>query len=81
MSSPALAYPEFCKSVHDMWNDDAPLVLGQIKQHYLVEYAALPSNTHRAESNVKDANFCQVKGRAENLSSFDSPIWNRRNFE
>ena len=52
-----------------MWNNDAPLVLDRLKQHYLVDYAALPSNTHRAESNVKDANFCQVKGRAENLSS------------
>jgi hypothetical protein len=52
-----------------MWDDDTPLVLGWLKQHYLVDYAALPSNTHQAESNVKDANFCQVKGRAENLLS------------
>jgi hypothetical protein len=35
----------------------------------VVDYVALPSNTHLAESNVKDANFCQVKGCAENLSS------------
>jgi hypothetical protein len=34
-----------------------------------VDYAALPSNTHLAESNVKDANLCQIKGPAENLSS------------
>jgi hypothetical protein len=51
-----------------MWEDDAPLVLGWLKQNYLVDYAALPSNTHLAESNVKDANLCQIKGRAENLS-------------
>jgi hypothetical protein len=52
-----------------MWVADAPLWLIRLKQHYLVNYAALPSNTHLAESNVKDANFCQIKGRAENLSS------------
>jgi hypothetical protein len=59
----------FANSVRDMWDDDAPLVLGRLKQNYLVDYAALPSNTHLAESNVKDANLCQIKGRAENLSS------------
>jgi hypothetical protein len=52
-----------------MWDNDAPLVLGRLKQNYLVDYAALPSNTHLAESNVKDANWCQIKGRAENLPS------------
>jgi hypothetical protein len=52
----------------DMWDDDAPLVLSRLKQHYLKSYAALPSNTHLAESNVKDANLCQIKGRGENLS-------------
>jgi hypothetical protein len=56
-------------SVHNMWDDDAPLVLGRLKQNYLVDYAALPFNTHLAELNVKDANLCQIKGRAENLSS------------
>jgi hypothetical protein len=64
-----LPIQHFANSVHDMWDDDAPLVLGRLKQHYLVDYAALPSNAHLAESNVKDANLCQVKGRAENLSS------------
>jgi hypothetical protein len=59
----------FANSVHDRWDDVTPLVLGWLKQHYLVDHAALPSNTHCAESNVKDANFCQVKGRAENLPS------------
>ena len=54
----------FANSVRDMWDDDAPLVLGRLKQNYLVDYAALPSNTHLAESNVKDANLCQIKGRA-----------------
>jgi hypothetical protein len=34
-----------------------------------VDYAALPLNTHRAESNVKDANLCQVQGLAEKLLS------------
>ncbi|WP_288993256.1 hypothetical protein [uncultured Marinobacter sp.] len=58
----------FANSVRDMWDDDAPLVLSRLKQNYLVDYAALPSNTHLAESNVKDANLCQIKGRAENLS-------------
>jgi hypothetical protein len=52
-----------------MWDDDVPLVLGRLKQNYLVEYAALPSNTHLAELNVKDANLCQIKGCTENLSS------------
>ncbi len=64
-----LPIQHFANSVHDMWDDDAPLVFVRLKQYYLVHYAALPSNTHLAESNVKDANFCQVKGRAENLSS------------
>jgi hypothetical protein len=40
-----LPIQHFANSVHDMWNDDAPLVLGRLKQHYLVDYAALPSNT------------------------------------
>jgi hypothetical protein len=57
----------FANSVRDMWDDDTPLVLGRLKQNYLVDYAALPSNTHLAESNIKDANLCQIKGRAENL--------------
>jgi hypothetical protein len=58
----------FANSVHGMWDDDAPLVLSQLKQNYLVDYAALLSNTHLAESNVKDANLCQIKCLAENLS-------------
>jgi hypothetical protein len=29
----------FANSVHDMWDDDAPLVLGRLKQTYLVDYA------------------------------------------
>jgi hypothetical protein len=52
-----------------MRDDDAPLVLSRLKQHYLVDYAALPWNPYHAESNVKDANFCQVKGRDDNLLS------------
>jgi hypothetical protein len=39
----------FANSVRDMWDADAPLVLGWLKQNYLVDYAALPSNTHMAE--------------------------------
>jgi hypothetical protein len=52
-----------------MWDDDAPLVLGGLKQNYLVDYVALLPNTHLPESNVKDANLCQIKGRTENLPS------------
>ena len=52
-----------------MWDNDAPVVLGWLKQNYLVNYAVLPSNTHLAELNVKDANLCQIKGCAENLPS------------
>jgi hypothetical protein len=59
----------FTNSARGMWDDDAPLVLGWLKQNYLVDYAALPLNTHLAESNVKDANLRQIKGRTENLSS------------
>ena len=64
-----LPIQHFANSNHDMWDDDAPLVLSWLKQNYLGNYAALPSNTHLAESNVKDANLCQIKGRDENLSS------------
>jgi hypothetical protein len=64
-----LPIQHFANSILDMWDNDAPLVLGRLKQNYLVNYAALPSNTHLAESNVKDANLCQIKGRDENLSS------------
>jgi hypothetical protein len=60
----------FANHTGDMWeNGTQLLVLTRLKQHYLENYAALPSNTHLAESNVKDANFCQIKGRGENLSS------------
>jgi hypothetical protein len=52
-----------------MWDDDAPLVLWRLKEYYLKSYAALPSNTHLVESNLKDANLCQIKGLGENLSS------------
>jgi hypothetical protein len=64
-----LPIQDFANSDHDMWEDRALPALGRLKKHYLENYAALPSNTHLAESNVKDANFCQIKGRAENLSS------------
>jgi hypothetical protein len=54
----------------DMWHaKDTPLLLAAFREHYLVNYSALASNTHLAESQVKDANFCQIKGREENLSS------------
>jgi hypothetical protein len=53
----------------DMWHDDATILLKQFRLHYLNSYAALPSSTHIAESNVKDANFCQIKGRGEALAS------------
>jgi hypothetical protein len=46
-----LPIQHFANSVHDMWDDDAPLVFGRLKQHYLVDYAALPANTHLAESS------------------------------
>jgi hypothetical protein len=64
-----LPIQHFANSVLDMWDNGAPLVLGRLKQNYLANYAALPSNTHLAESNVKDANLCQIKNRNENLSS------------
>jgi hypothetical protein len=61
--------------VRGMWDNDAPLVLGWLKQNYLVDYAALPSNTHLAESNVKDANLCLA------VNFFDHPMSNSQKFE
>jgi hypothetical protein len=52
-----------------MWDDRAPLVLRRLKDYYLENFGALPSNTHGAESTIKDTNHCQIKGRGENLSS------------
>jgi hypothetical protein len=53
----------------DMWCDDSSILMKEFRNHYLNSYAALPSSTHIAESNVKDANFCQIKGRGKGLSS------------
>jgi hypothetical protein len=53
----------------DMWSDGSPLLLLTFRQHYCEKYAALPSNTHRAESTIKDANHSQIKGREEVLCS------------
>jgi hypothetical protein len=52
-----------------MWSIGAPLVLLAFQQHYCKTYAALPSNTHRAESTIKDGNHSQIKGREEVLCS------------
>jgi hypothetical protein len=54
---------------HDMWGATAPPVLAAFCQHYLASYAAFPSNSQMAESNIKDANFCQIPGRNEKTSS------------
>jgi hypothetical protein len=53
----------------NMWDEHASILLKQFRKHYLDAYAALPSSTHIAESNVKDANYCQIKGRGEALAS------------
>ena len=54
-----------------MWSpeDMIPASLRQFKDFYLDSYAALPSNTHLAESTVKGANYCQIPGCNESLSS------------
>jgi phage-related protein len=44
-------------------------VLVTYREDYKFNYAAFPSNSHMAESAVKDANFCQIPGRGELLSS------------
>jgi len=54
---------------YDMWAESPPLILANLREGYFVNYAALASNTHSAESNVKDANYCQIRGRDETLSS------------
>lgn len=53
----------------DIWCDQCCVLLKEFRSHYEQSYAALPSSTHIAESNVKDANFCQIKGRGEALAS------------
>jgi hypothetical protein len=56
---------------HDIWNLEwmLPIVLVTYREHYKFNYAAFPSNSHMAESAMKDANFCQMPGRGEQLSS------------
>ena len=53
----------------DIWLDDAPPLLADFRENYCEKYAALPSNTHRAESTIKDANHSQIKCRDEILCS------------
>jgi hypothetical protein len=43
--------------------------LAGYRENYCEKYAALPSNTHRAESTIKDANHSQIKCREEILCS------------
>jgi hypothetical protein len=52
-----------------MWSIGAPLVLLAFQQHYYETYAALSSNTHRAESIIKDANHSQIKAREQVMCS------------
>ena len=49
----------------DMWLPTASFLLTRFRHNYLSSYAAFPSNSHLAESNVKDANFCSVIGRSD----------------
>jgi hypothetical protein len=60
---------QLARSIHDIWGDNAPLAPHRLRKHYLDNYAALPSNTHGAESCIKDTNYSQLRGRNENLSS------------
>lgn len=53
----------------DIWCDECSILHKEFRSHFLQSYAALPSSTHIAESNVKDANYCQIKGRADALAS------------
>jgi hypothetical protein len=64
-----LAIQRLATTDQDMWSIGAPLVLLAFRQHYCETYAALPSNTHRAETTIKDANHSQIKGREEVLCS------------
>jgi hypothetical protein len=54
---------------HDMWAATPHPILAAFRQHYLNSYAAFPSNSQMAESNIKDANYCQIPGRNEKTSS------------
>ena len=53
----------------DIWCDECSILSKQFRYLYQQSYATLPSSTHIAESNVKDANYCQIKGRGEALAS------------
>ena len=57
------------KEGYDMWNDTPSFILVSFCNHYLMSYAALPSNYHLAESSVKDANYCSITGIYERTSS------------
>ena len=54
---------------HDIWSDAVPPLLTAFRDNYCEKYAALPSNTHRAKSTIKDANHSQIKCREEVLCS------------
>lgn len=56
----------------NLWCIHPTPLLRQFRQHYLETYAALPSNSHLAESNVKEANHCSIHGRTEHLCSIYS---------
>ena len=67
--APYLAAISKIKTGGDMWIGVPSPVLVSFRNHYLHNYVALPSNSHLAESSVKDANFCSIIGRSEKTSS------------
>ena len=49
----------------NMWSTSPCHQLLILRRQYFTNYAALASNSHLAESNVKDANHCSIIGRGE----------------
>jgi hypothetical protein len=54
---------------HGMWSNTAPPLLSSFNDQYCVKYAAIPSNTHKDKSTIKDANHSQIKCREEVMTS------------
>ena len=57
---------------NDVWELEKSRLLPIFWNQYLHNYAALPSNSHLADSTVKDENFCMIIGRSEATSSMFS---------
>lgn len=53
----------------DMWSENSDDLLMGFREKFLLLYSSLPTNTHEVESGVKNARYCTVQGRSEQMRS------------